>query len=346
MIAIGAGGLDVAVAMAGHPYEIACPEVVEVHLAGTLAAPVGAGQGRDPRAAAAAHRARRQEQGLRVHRARHRRPERARARHDRQHDRRAGRHQRGLPARRQHARVAAAPAARGGLRRARAPTTAASYDERVEIDLDELGPLVAKPQNPDNVVPVEEVAGTPIEQVCIGSSVNSAYLDLALPGAVLAEGDGRAGARARDRHRHARLAPDPGGDRRVRRLPPARGGRRADARAGLRPVRGHGPGAALGRQLAAHLQPQLPRPLGHPRGLRSTSARRRWRRCRCSHGEIRDPREHGDPPDAARDAGAEAVRRRPPHLRRRRPRTRPTRSRSRAGRTSRRRPSTRRSRTS
>src|SRR5919206_323722 len=39
MIAIGAGGLDVAVAMAGHPYEIACPEVVEVHLAGTLARP-------------------------------------------------------------------------------------------------------------------------------------------------------------------------------------------------------------------------------------------------------------------------------------------------------------------
>ena len=37
MIAIGAGGLDVAVAMAGHPYEIACPEVVEVCLDGTLA---------------------------------------------------------------------------------------------------------------------------------------------------------------------------------------------------------------------------------------------------------------------------------------------------------------------
>src|SRR5919109_285806 len=32
MIAIGAGGLEVAVAMAGHPYEIACPEVVEVEL--------------------------------------------------------------------------------------------------------------------------------------------------------------------------------------------------------------------------------------------------------------------------------------------------------------------------
>src|SRR5918994_876525 len=39
MIAIGAGGLDVAVAMAGHPYEIACPEVVEVHLANTLDRP-------------------------------------------------------------------------------------------------------------------------------------------------------------------------------------------------------------------------------------------------------------------------------------------------------------------
>src|SRR5256714_4210447 len=41
MIAIGAGGLDVAVAMAGHAYEIACPEVVEVHLANTLARPWG-----------------------------------------------------------------------------------------------------------------------------------------------------------------------------------------------------------------------------------------------------------------------------------------------------------------
>src|ERR671917_2056946 len=39
MIAIGAGGLDVAVAMAGYPYEIACPEVVEVRLENTLARP-------------------------------------------------------------------------------------------------------------------------------------------------------------------------------------------------------------------------------------------------------------------------------------------------------------------
>src|SRR5438477_1421465 len=39
MIAIGAGGLDVAVAMGGYPYEIACPEIVEVHLSGTLSRP-------------------------------------------------------------------------------------------------------------------------------------------------------------------------------------------------------------------------------------------------------------------------------------------------------------------
>src|SRR5215218_5421735 len=71
------------------------------------------------------------------------------------------------------------------------PDEGAEYDDRVEIDLAELGPLVAKPQNPDNVVPVEEIAGTPVEQVCIGSSVNSAYVDLALSGAVLADKDGQ-----------------------------------------------------------------------------------------------------------------------------------------------------------
>src|SRR5205814_5910408 len=63
--------------------------------------------------------------------------------------------------------------------------------DRIEIDLNELGPLVAKPQSPGNVVPVEEVAGTELAQVCIGSSVNSGYNDLALCGAVLADRDGQ-----------------------------------------------------------------------------------------------------------------------------------------------------------
>src|SRR5207302_10128584 len=39
MVAIGSGGLDVAVSMAGYPYEIACPEVVEVRLENTLRRP-------------------------------------------------------------------------------------------------------------------------------------------------------------------------------------------------------------------------------------------------------------------------------------------------------------------
>jgi aconitate hydratase len=73
----------------------------------------------------------------------------------------------------------------------RAADQGAEFDERVEIDLAELEPLIAKPQNPDNVVPVEEVAGTPLAQVCMGSSVNSGYYDLALPGAVLADRGGQ-----------------------------------------------------------------------------------------------------------------------------------------------------------
>src|SRR5918911_515043 len=71
------------------------------------------------------------------------------------------------------------------------PDEGAEYDDRVEIDLGDLGPLVAKPQSPGNVVPVEEVAGTDLAQVCIGSSVNSGYADLALPGAVLADHGGQ-----------------------------------------------------------------------------------------------------------------------------------------------------------
>lgn len=63
----------------------------------------------------------------------------------------------------------------------------AVYDEAEVIDLDALEPLIAIPSSPGNVVPVREVAGTPVGQVCVGSSVNSGYEDLALVGAVLHE---------------------------------------------------------------------------------------------------------------------------------------------------------------
>jgi aconitate hydratase len=190
MIAIGAGGLDVAVAMGGYPYEIACPEVVEVHLDNQLARPwvqakdiilellrrlsVRGGKNKvfeftGPGTA-----------DLSV-------PERGTIANmiaelgatsavfpPDERTREWLRHQ-----------------SREGDFEEMEPDDGCSYDDRVEIDLAELGPLVAKPQNPDNVVPVEEVAGTPVEQVCIGSSVNSAFVDLALPAAVLADKGGQ-----------------------------------------------------------------------------------------------------------------------------------------------------------
>ncbi len=65
------------------------------------------------------------------------------------------------------------------------PDPGAPYDEEIATDLSKLEPLIAKPYSPDNVVPVRDVAGTPVRQVCVGSSVNSSYRDLAMVGAIL-----------------------------------------------------------------------------------------------------------------------------------------------------------------
>jgi aconitate hydratase len=190
MIAIGAGGLDVAVAMGGYPYEIACPEIVEVHLSGTLARPWV--QAKDiilellRRLSASGGKNKIFEftgEGTR---------------------------DLSVPERGTIANMIAELGATSAVfppddqtrdwlaHQQReddfeelSPDEGCEYDDRVEIDLGELGPLVAKPQNPDNVVPVEEVAGTELAQVCIGSSVNSGYFDLALPGAILADRDGQ-----------------------------------------------------------------------------------------------------------------------------------------------------------
>jgi aconitate hydratase len=56
----------------------------------------------------------------------------------------------------------------------------ATYDLYEEINLSELEPLIAKPSSPGNVVPVSEVAGTPIYQAYIGSSANPGYRDFAI----------------------------------------------------------------------------------------------------------------------------------------------------------------------
>jgi aconitate hydratase len=190
MIAIGAGGLDVAVVLGGHPYEIACPEVVEVHLDGELNRPWV--QAKDiilellrQRSASGGKNKVFEFTG-------------------------PGTADLSIPERATIANMIAELGATAAVfppdqntkdwlkSQDReddfvdvGPDDGAEYDDRIEIDLSELGPLVAKPHNPDNVVPVEEVAGTEIAQVCIGSSVNSGYNDLALCGAVLADKDGQ-----------------------------------------------------------------------------------------------------------------------------------------------------------
>lgn len=61
----------------------------------------------------------------------------------------------------------------------------AVYDEVVELDLGALEPLIACPHSPDNVVPVREIAGLPVDQVCIGSCSNSSVADLEIVAAIL-----------------------------------------------------------------------------------------------------------------------------------------------------------------
>ena len=190
MIAIGAGGLDVAVAMAGYPFEIACPAIVEVWLEGRLQRPwvqskdiilellrrltVAGGKNKvfeftGPGTA-----------DLSI-------PERGTIANMIAE---LGATSAVFPPD-QNTREWLALQKREDDWEDLAPDADAAYDERIEIDLDQLGPLIAKPHNPDNVVPVEEVAGTEVAQVCMGSSVNSAYVDLALPGAVLADRGGQ-----------------------------------------------------------------------------------------------------------------------------------------------------------
>lgn len=54
----------------------------------------------------------------------------------------------------------------------------ASYDRTIEIDLSELEPLIAAPHSPGNIVPVSDLKGTPVDQVMVGSCTNSSYVDL------------------------------------------------------------------------------------------------------------------------------------------------------------------------
>jgi aconitate hydratase len=187
MIAVGAGGLDVAVCMAGHPFELPCPKIVGVHLVNELSRPwmqakdvilellrrrgVRGGRGSvfefwGPGVATLSYT----ERGTIANMIAELGATGAVFPSDVQT--RAWLEEQGRAA-----DFVELPAGDAG-----------DFDEEEEIDLAALVPLVARPSSPGSVVPVEEVAGTELAQVCIGSSVNSSYEDLALVGAVLRGG--------------------------------------------------------------------------------------------------------------------------------------------------------------
>ena len=184
MIAIGAGGLDVAVCMAGHAFELPCPKIVGVFLENELPRPWV--QAKDVILELLRRRGVRGGRGALFEFTG------------------PGVATLGYTERGTIANMIAELGATGAIfpsddetrrwleEQERAADFVAfdtgdtgDFDEEEQIDLAQLVPLVAKPSSPGNVVPVEEVAGTELAQVCIGSSVNSSYEDLAIVGAVL-----------------------------------------------------------------------------------------------------------------------------------------------------------------
>ena len=61
----------------------------------------------------------------------------------------------------------------------------AVYDEVIDINLSELVPMAACPHSPDNVKTIEEIGSQTVDQICIGSCTNSSYLDLMRVAAIL-----------------------------------------------------------------------------------------------------------------------------------------------------------------
>ncbi|NLF80026.1 MAG: aconitate hydratase, partial [Clostridia bacterium] len=65
------------------------------------------------------------------------------------------------------------------------PDADATYDESISIDLSKLEPLAAQPSSPDNVAKISELTGIPVNQVAIGSCTNSSFADLMKVAAIL-----------------------------------------------------------------------------------------------------------------------------------------------------------------
>ncbi|MDZ4183941.1 MAG: aconitate hydratase [Desulfuromonadales bacterium] len=176
MLAIGAGGLDVALAMAGYPYYFPCPAVLGVRLTGQLTDWVSAkdvilemlrrydvkgGVGKiieyyGPGVAtlSASDRETIGNMGTELGATSTVFPSDART------------------------RQYLIAQGRGEVWIELAADTGADYDEHAELDLTTVEPLIACPSSPGNVKRVAEVAGIKVDQTITGSSVNSSYRDL------------------------------------------------------------------------------------------------------------------------------------------------------------------------
>lgn len=183
MLAIGAGGLDVAVAMAGHPFYVPMPEVVLVRLTGELAPwasakdvilellrrlSVKGGVGRifeygGPGISqlSVPQRATITNMGAEL-----------------------GATSSLFPSDEQTRRFLHAQERASDWQPLSADSDA-EYAEVVEIDLSTLEPLIAMPHMPDRVRSVSDVAGQAVDQVCIGSCTNSSVVDLETVAAIV-----------------------------------------------------------------------------------------------------------------------------------------------------------------
>ena len=183
MLAIGAGGLDVACAMAGEPFMLNMPRVVEVRLTGALQKGVsakdvilkvlsmltvkgGVGKvieytGDGVKTLSVPERATITNMGAELGATTSVFPS---DEVTREFLRREGRED---------------------VFRALAADVGAVYDERYDVDLAALEPLIALPHMPDVVKTVREVAGQPIDQVAIGSCTNSSYRDIMTVASIL-----------------------------------------------------------------------------------------------------------------------------------------------------------------
>ena len=176
MLAIGAGGLDVAAAMAGYPFYLSMPEVVNIRLHGKPAPWVTAkdiilevlrrltvkgGLGKVIEYSGEALKY------LTV-------PERATITNM---GAELGATSSIFPSDEVTCKFLAAQQREESYKELRADEDA-DYDELVDINCDELEPLIARPHMPDNVIEISRIAGEKVDQVFIGSCTNSSYTDL------------------------------------------------------------------------------------------------------------------------------------------------------------------------